>query len=73
MKKGLLEYMSATDYLSAFKNYLFIKFKGRPSIKPLDEKMWTQYRSKLRQIKVAQAKAAQKLLTTLEKSTSDNN
>eukprot|EP00957_Ditylum_brightwellii_P005946 450761-Ditylum_brightwellii.AAC.1 len=33
--------------------------------------MWTQYRSKLRQMKVAQAKAAQKLLSTPKKSASD--
>ena len=69
---GLLEYKSATGYLSAFKNYFVMKFKGRDSIKPFDEKMWTKYRGKLRQMKVAQAKAAQKLLSTPKKMASDN-
>eukprot|EP00957_Ditylum_brightwellii_P131923 10059733-Ditylum_brightwellii.AAC.1 len=50
-----------------------MKFKGRDSIRPFNEKMWTWYRSKLWQIKVAQAKAGQKLLTTPKKSASDNN
>ena len=52
---------------------IFIKFKGRTSIKPFNKKMWTWYRSKQWQIKVAQAKAAQKLPTTHKKSASDNN
>eukprot|EP00957_Ditylum_brightwellii_P002427 186959-Ditylum_brightwellii.AAC.1 len=42
-----------------------MKFKRRDSIKPFDEKMWTWYRSKLQQIKVAQAKVEQKLLPPL--------
>eukprot|EP00957_Ditylum_brightwellii_P085888 6534099-Ditylum_brightwellii.AAC.1 len=60
-KNGLLEYESATGYLSAFKDYFVIKFKVRDSIKPFDEKMWKKYSGKLWQMKVAQAKAAQKL------------
>eukprot|EP00957_Ditylum_brightwellii_P014524 1093335-Ditylum_brightwellii.AAC.1 len=32
-------YKSATGYLSAFKNYFVMKFKGRNSIKPFNEKM----------------------------------
>ena len=46
-KNCLLEYKSATGYLSAFNNYFVMSIKVRDSIKPFDEKMWTKYRCKL--------------------------
>jgi len=71
-KSGLLSYLSATGYLSAFKTHFVLKYKERSEIKPFADKMWTRYRSKLRRLKIAQALAAKKLLSEPKKAAEDD-
>eukprot|EP00957_Ditylum_brightwellii_P058852 4462108-Ditylum_brightwellii.AAC.1 len=59
---GSLEYESATDYLSSFKDHFLLEFKHLSQPKPLDDKMWSQIWSKLRRIKGYQAVSQHKLL-----------
>ena len=46
-EKGLIEYESATGYLSSFKTYFQLKFKEMPPCKPFEDAMWKRYRSKV--------------------------
>ena len=71
-QNGLLDYESATGYLSSFKSYFTLKYKCLDCIKPFDDKMWSRYRSKLRMFKVAQAVANNKLLSCPKKAANDD-
>jgi hypothetical protein len=69
---GLLEFGSATGYLSAFKTYFNDKFKYEGNIRPFDDYHWKRYRSKLRSIKNSQAKSQDKLLVVPKSAATDD-
>ena len=50
-EKGLIEYETATGYLSSFKAYFELKFRGQ-TIGPFQDAMWKRYRAKVRSLEI---------------------